>query len=107
MIEIALLAVISICLLLISHELKIIEDLRRQITGLNELTRSLSEDNRKLVEKGGMDLCKEAGLVTQRNTRDSTIQRLREKDNCIPDSLRLIHQCSEIMKNILDDRFQI
>ena len=107
MIEIALLAVISICLLLISHELKIIEDLRRQIRGLDELSKSLSEENRKLVEKGGLDLCKEVGLVTQRNSRDVTIQRLREKEDCIQDSLRLINQCSEIMKNILDDRSQI
>ena len=107
MIEIALLAVISICLLLISHELRIIEDLRRQIRGLDDLSKSLSEENRKLVEKGGLDLCKEVGLVTERNSRDAIIQRLRDKDDCIQDSLRLINQCSEIMRNILEERSNI
>ena len=105
--ELVLVAFISICILLLSHEIKVIENLRTQIRALEEDLKSLAEENKKLTETKSLDMCKEVNLVTQRNSRDVTISRLREKDDCIQDSLRLINQCSEIMRGILEDRCQI
>ena len=105
--ELVLIAFISIFILLLSHEIKVIENLRTQIRVLEEDLKSLAEENKKLTDTKSLNMCKEVNLVTQRNSRDVTISRLREKDDCIGDSLRLINQCTEIMRGILEDRSQI